>query len=277
MYYYGNALAFYNGPYSARSIFERQLGDGMVQPAAGNWTLAAQYYGTAARDVIGTPLLIAAAVGAFIALYKRAWWPLTLLLLPSVFYIWSIHSSGTPVFVPELEPYTRYNTRYALALLPLTAFAAAAIIALLPARIRTISAFALMLGVAFGQYQSGLPISWEEARIASEERREWTAEAAAYMKENYQRGSGIVFWFGDLAPVFRQAGIPIREGLYQDNGEAWKSAMAQPAVFQKEAWALAQSGDAVDQAVQRQGSAYQLAKRIEVKGAPAVLIYRRSQ
>ena len=277
MFYYGNALAFYNGPYSARAIFERQLGEGMVQPAADNWTLAAQYYGYAARDVIGAPLLIAAAIGVPIALFKRAWWPLTLLLLPGVFYVWSIHSSGTPVFVPELEPYTRYNTRYALALLPLAVFAASAIVALLPERFRTASAFALMLGVAFGQYQSGVPISWEEARIASEARRDWTAEAAAYMKENYQRGTGIIFWFGDLAPVFRQAGIPIREGLYQDNGAAWESAMTQRNVFQKEAWALAQAGDPVDQAVQRQGSAYQLAKRIEVKGAPAVLIYRRSQ
>ncbi len=277
LYYYGNALAFYNGPYSARAIFERQLAEGMVQPAAGNWKLAAEYYGLAARHVLSTPLLIAAAIGACIALYKRAWWPITMLLIPSAFYIWSIHSSGTPVFVPELEPYTRYNTRYALALLPFTAFAASAIVTLLPERIRNATAVALMLGVAFAQYQAGVPISWEEARVASEARRQWTAEAATYMRENYQRGSGIVFWFSDLAGVFRQAGIPIREGLYQDNSDAWKSDMSEPAAMEKEAWALTSGGDPVDKAVQRRGSTYQLAKRIEVKGAPAILIYRRTQ
>jgi hypothetical protein len=200
-----------------------------------------------------------------------------MLLLPGVFYIWSVHSSGTPVFVPELEPYTRYNTRYALALLPFTAFAAAAIVTLLPERIRGATAVALMLGVAVAQYREGVPISWEEARVGSEARRAWTAEAAAYMKENYQRGSGIVFWFSDLAGVFRQAGIPIREGLYQDNSDAWKSDKSEPADMENEAWALASAGDPVDKAVQRRGTAYQLAKRIEVKGAPAILIYRRTQ
>lgn len=267
LYYYGDALAFYNGPYSALAIFERQLGEGMVQPAAGNWSLAAQYYGTAVRHVLGDPLLIAGAAGVCIALFRRAWWGVLLLLLPGLFYVWSIHSSGTPVFVPELEPYTRYNTRYALALLPLAAFAGAALCALLPERMRTAFTVVLVLGVGFWHYRGGVPISWEEARLGSETRRVWTADAAAYLKENYQRGEGIVFWFGDLPPVLRQAGIPIREGLYQDNGPLWD-----PARFPDEGWALAQEGDPVDKALR----GFTLVKRIDVKGAPAVLIYRRT-
>ncbi len=220
-----------------RAIFQRQLGEGMVQPAAGNWMLAAKYFGYAVRDVLGFPLLIAAAAGTLVALLRRAWWPLTLLGLPGAFYIWSVRSGGTPVFVPELEPFTRYNTRYALALLPLAAFAASALISLLPDRLRTAAAFAMTLGIAFGELHLPGSICWEEARIASEARRAWTAEAASYLKENYRSGTGIVFWFGDLPPVFRQAGIPIREGLYQDNGAAWKDALANPGAFQKEEWA----------------------------------------
>lgn len=277
MFYYGNALAFYNGPYSAHAITNRQVGQGMVYPGAGDWMLAAKYYGYALRDVLGLPLLITATAGVFTALYKRAWWPLALLSLPGVFYVLSVRSAGTPIFIPELEPFSRYNTRFGLALLPFAALATAALVSILPERARTAAAFALMLGVAFGELRWPVSICWEEARVASEVRRAWTADAAAYMKENYQRGSGIVYWFGDLSPVLRQAGIPMREGLYQDNDDAWKSAMAHPAVFQKEAWALTQAGDPVDQAVQQQRSAYQLAKRIEVKGAPAILIYRRNQ
>ena len=53
--------------------------------------------------------------------------------------------------------------------------------------------------------------------------------------------------------------------------------MAQPEVFQKEEWALTRADDPVDKLVQRQGPAYRLVKRILVKGAPAVLIYRRAQ
>ncbi len=49
-----------------------------------------------------------------------------LLALPPVFYVWSMHSSGTPIFVPDLWPFSWYNTRYALAVLPLAAFCAGA-------------------------------------------------------------------------------------------------------------------------------------------------------
>ena len=271
LYYFGDALAFYSGPYSAHAITNRQVSQGMVYPGSGDWPLAAKYYAFLLRDSLGMPLLIAAATGVVIALFKRIWWPVILLALPGVFYIWSIHSGGTPVFIPELEPYSRYNTRFALVLLPLAAFTAAGIIALLPERTRTAAAFALMLGGSFEHYRSGLPISWEEARIGSQTRREWTAEAAAYLKENYQPGSGIVFWFGDVVPALRSAGIPLREGLYQDNGPQWD-----PSLFQREAWALTQEGDAVDQALRRSPGPYVIAKRIEVKGAPAILIYRRS-
>ncbi|MEO5924552.1 MAG: glycosyltransferase family 39 protein [Bryobacteraceae bacterium] len=276
LYYFGDALAFYNGPYSAHAITAKQVADGMVQPGTESWTLAATYYGLAVRHVIGLPLLLAAAAGFFAALFKRAWWPLFFLGIPAAFYVWSVHSAGTPVFVPELEPFTRYNTRFAVVLLPFAAFAAAALVAILPNRARTAAAFVLMLGAVFGELRFPTSITWEEARIASEDRRAWTAEAAAYMKENYRPGAGIVFWFSDVVPIFRQAGIPIREGLFQDNSEAWKSAVAQPEVFQKEEWALTREGDPVDQMVQKQGPAYQVAKRIAVKGAPAVLIYRRS-
>jgi hypothetical protein len=49
-------------------------------------------------------------------------WPLALLALPPAFYVWSIHSSGTPLYVPVLWPFSFYNTRYAVAALPLLWF-----------------------------------------------------------------------------------------------------------------------------------------------------------
>ena len=44
-----------------------------------------------------------------------------------------MHSSGaTPIHVPDLWPDSYYNTRYGLAVLPLLAFAAAALVTLVP-------------------------------------------------------------------------------------------------------------------------------------------------
>lgn len=266
-FYYGDAFAFFRGPYSAKAILARQLSEGVIQPAAKNWTLAAKYYAFAVRNIIGIPLLSLAALGTFVALYRRAYWPLLFLLLPGPYYIASIHSGDTLVFIRELAPYTLYNTRFALGLLPAAAFAAAAIFTILPGRIRVISALAVTLAIALPQYRVPVSLSWEEARIASEARRVWTADAAAFLKSNY-RGGGIVFWFGDLAGVFRQAGIPFREGVYQDNVPDWENALSRSS----EQWALTVEGDPVDRALDH--SSYRPVHRIETKGAPAVIVYR---
>ncbi|MEO8098848.1 MAG: hypothetical protein ABI811_14190 [Acidobacteriota bacterium] len=274
LFYYNNALEFYNGPYSAQAIFQRQLSQGMPQPGTKSWTLAAFYYWSAARHVVGDPLLILGSIGLVAALWRRAWWAVALLCLPAIFYIWSMHSSGTPIFVPELEPFTRYNTRYALLVLPLAAFAAGALVVLFPESFRSKAAIGLTLVGAILLAARPVSICWEEAEAGSAGRRAYTQEAAAFLKDQYKHGAGIVFWFGDLAGILRQAGIPIREGLYQDNGSVWKEALAQPVKF-KEEWVLTLAGDPVSEALQHNDSAYQLVHRVEKKGAPAVEIFRR--
>ena len=50
-------------------------------------------------------------------------WPLLFLLIPLPFYALSVAYGGVPIFVPAWWPFTHYNVRYGLQLLP--AFAAA--------------------------------------------------------------------------------------------------------------------------------------------------------
>ena len=49
-------------------------------------------------------------------------------------------------------------------------------------------------------------VTWEESRVNSEARREWTRQAAEYLAPRYQPGSGILTSFGDLTGVFRAGG-----------------------------------------------------------------------
>ena len=111
----------------------------------------------------------------------------------------------------------------------------------------------------------------------SEARRAWTAQAASFLAREYRPGSGIIFPFGDLTGVLREAGIPLREGLHEGNGAAFDAAMARPDLLLREGglveWGLAFSGDAVDGALQKAG--YTLRRQIVVKGAPVVEIYHR--
>jgi len=275
-WYYGDCLEFYRGPYSAR----------VIQGAAGypgfhNWREAWLYFRTAAVLCMGGPLFWMAVAGAAAALWKRAFRPLFLLCLPPVFYLWSIHSSGTPIYVPPLWPHSYYNTRYGLALLPAAAFAAGALVAVAPKRWRpaaACAALALGAGPWLVAPHPGGWVTWKESEVNSQARRAWTAEAAGYLAPRYLRGSGILTTFGDMAGVFSTAGIPLRETLTGDNMPQWEAAVMRPDLFLWEEWAVAVQGDRVEAAIERaarSGPGFQRVKTITVKGAPAIQIYRR--
>jgi hypothetical protein len=275
-YYYSNALEFYDGDYSAQAIYARQVAEGVARyPGDHNWPQAIHYYFAAVTLTEGWTLVVLAALGSVAALGKKMWWPLLLLLLPPAFYVWSMHSSGTPLYVPALWPHAWYNTRYALAALPFAAVAAAGVVAILPAKLHALGAAVLVLAVAASWALAGAPTCWKESEVNSAARRAWTGQAAAYLAAHYQAGDGIIYSFGDLTGVLREAGIPLREGLHQGNRPSWDAAVLRPDLFFHEEWALAVAGDKVDEAVTRLGPRYQLAKRIMVEGAPAVEIYKR--
>jgi hypothetical protein len=283
-FYFSNPLEFYNGPWSALAIYQRQLAQGMQRyPGDHDWPTALRYYFAAMRLAIGWPSLIIAGVGVLAVLWKRVWWPALLLALPPAFYVWSMHSSGTPIFVPDLWPNSWYNTRYALAALPLAAFAGGALVTVTPLRLRLPAAMILVLGAAVPwAFKTNWPpsICWKESEVNSVARRAWTHEAAAYLAANYAPGSGVIYSFGDLTGVLREAHIPLREGLHEGNDVAWESALKRPDLFLHEQWALAFSGDAVSTALlkaNRRGPHYQPRKQIIVKGAPVVEIYERSE
>jgi hypothetical protein len=279
-YYYSNALEFYNGPYSALAIYHRQIAAGM-QPYPGDhdWLQAIHYFSTAARLVVGMPLLILGAAGFICAISRRVWWPMILFALVPAFYVWSMHSSGTPIFVPTLWPFSWYNTRYAIAVLPWAAFAAGAIVTSVPARARPVIAGVMVLvPLGFSIRTNPISICWKESAVNSGARREWTQETAKYLVQNFEPGSGIAISFGDLAGVLREAGIPIREALHEGNHPEWDATIARPDLMLSKAWVVANAGDDLDTAVrkaERPGVHYQLERQIMVKDAPAVEIYRR--
>jgi|SRR5579863_45760 len=283
-YYYGNPLEFYNGYYSAKAIYQRQLAQGIARyPGDHDWRKAIEYYFEAMRLTNGWGMLAAGAAGALVALYRRIWWPIVLLALPPIFYVWSIHSSSTPLYVPHLWPNALYNTRYGLAALPLAALASGALVTLIssgpgPSMGRVAAALLLAGGVSAALAFAGEPVCWKEAEVNSIVRRAWTHEAAVLLAANYRPGSGIIYSFGDLTGVLREAGISLREGLHQGNHPYWEAATTRPELFLREEWALAISGDAVATAIlraQRHGPHYELRRRIIVKGAPVIEIYRR--
>ena len=271
-----NMLDFYNGPYSPRAIQGPAY-----YPGLHNWGKAWLYYRTAVRWCAGAPLMWLGAAGLVASLaVRKAWWPALLLVLPGIFYVWSMHSSGgTPIFVPDLWPNSYYNSRYGMALFPALAFGAAVLVCLVPARARSLAAGAVVLAVATPWLIHPRPdawITWKESQVNSAARRAWTREAAEYLAPRYRRGSGIITTFGDVTGVFRMAGIPLRETLTWDNWPLWPAAVSRPDLFLWEEWAVVMGGDPVQTALLRagvKGPRYELVKIVAVPNAPVVEIY----
>lgn len=283
-WYFGDPLEFYRGGSSANAIYQRALDAGMGRYAGDHdWKLAFLYFRSAATLCAGTPLAWMAMAGAAAAILKRAFWPLILLSLAPVFYVMSIHSAGTPIFMPHLWPHSWYNTRYGLAALPLLAFAAAGLVALAPAKLRSFVAAAVVIAavapwLAYPRAENW--ICWKESQVNSEDRRAWTRQAADFLEHNRHSGEGIIAGFGDLTGIFQAAHIPLRATLHEGNEPLWMAALGRPDLFLWDEWAVAASGDPLATALDRarkNGPRYDLVKTIVVaKGAPVIEIYRRA-
>jgi len=271
-WYYGDPFYFYRGPYSAFAI-QGNAG----YPGRGDWRVAAQYFFAAGQAVAGWPALIVGSAGILVALARRVAWPVFLLMLPLVFYIWAIHSSSVPIFVPALWPHTLYNTRYGLASLPVAALGAAA----LARQFRKPVAIAIVL-LALSPFLIHPPdrsITWQESEVNSRARRQWISQAAAYLEASSGPRDTFITSFGELTPIFRTLGIPLEDTLTGDNDLEWNAAMARPDLFLHADRAVVESGDAVQTMLDRarlHGPDYELKQRVTVKGGPVIEIYKRA-
>jgi hypothetical protein len=239
--------------------------------------VAAQYFLAAGQAVAGWPALIIGGAGVLIALARRVVWPLFLLALPPVFYIWAIHSSGVPIYVPALWPHTLYNTRYGLAFLPLTALGAAALARQFAKPVAI--AIVLLALSPFLIHPPGDSVTWRESEVNSRVRRQWISQAAAYLAASSGSHETFITNFGELTPIFRTIGVPIHETLTGDNDLEWNAAMARPDLFLHADWAVVESGDAIQTMLDKarlHGPRYELRQRVTVKGGPVIEIYKRA-
>ena len=161
-----------------------------------------------------------------------------------------------------------------MAVIPLLAFGGAALVAMRP-RATTAAAVVLaaVLPWVFYPKADGW-VTWKESQVNSETRRAWTAEAAKYLAENYEPGTGIVASFGDLTGIFRDAGIPLRETVHEGNGLYFQAVLQRPDLFLWQEWAVARRDDSVSE-VLRKFPRYGRVKIIFVENSAPLEIYRR--
>jgi hypothetical protein len=302
---YRNPLEFANGPYSAKAIEARTQSSGNAgHPGSGNLVLAGMYFVKAGEANVAENqwlqrgwILLGVAGLALLALQlahkldagvsRSRLWPLLFLGIPIPFYALSVAYSGVPIFIPAWWPFTHYNVRYGLQLLPALAAALSIIMYRIiradgwKPRLRLAAVLSLLAFVAasYGTVWHADPICLQEAEINMRTRNQFEVQVAGWLKK-LPPDCTLLMYLGDHVGAVQQAGLPLKQTINEGNHRVWKRpvdpdglwerALADPAHYTD--YVLAFDGDPVWQAVQ--GKNLQALVEIHVTGQARAILYR---
>jgi hypothetical protein len=226
---YRNPLEFANGPYSAHAI---ELTNPASHPGAKNLAVAATYFMKAAETNLVESYwqkvwLVLAFLGTVLVLLDRRIWPLLLLWAPLPFYALSVAYGSVPVYVPAWWPFSYYNVRYGIELLP--AFAGFLSVAVyfgvrfagnsLGKLVPVVMVIALMAG-SYAAVWRAEPVCFREAWTNSRTRIALETQVAEVLKQ-LPVDSTILMYLGNHVGALEQAGVPLKRTINESNHRPW--------------------------------------------------------
>jgi len=278
---YGNALEFANGPYSARAIQERSKTASMpTYPGENSLRDATLQFLKVSRlnvaESVAEYLLFTAALIALLAslYFSRRYLLWSVLWTPVLFYALCIAWGSVPIYHPEWWPFSYYNVRYGLQLLPAIAvFAALACeFAVNFFSQRTVVCVAaLLIAVSCFSVWHKTPICLREAQANGRERMALEQELAARLK-SIPSAATLMMDCGAHPGAIQMAGIPFRRVLRESNPPYWEIALTRPA--QSADYIIAFPGDDVSRAVRLFPQGLEAIATIGTPGQAKAVIYR---
>jgi hypothetical protein len=321
---YRNPLEFANGPYSAEAIEKRTQSTGSPgHPGTANAYVAGLYFLKAAEfnlaenEWLGRAwVLLVVVTGVMMpvshtrkksedgALASAApssdshssknakhatpsCWALLLLCLPLPFYALSVAYAGVPIFVPAWWPFTHYNLRYGLELLPAFATGAGVLVAWglrseawrgFPRRVG-VPAVGLLVVASYASVWRAGPVCLREAQINMRGRNTLEQQLAKWLAV-LPPDSTLLMYLGDHVGAVERAGVPLKRVINEGNHRVWKQptdpeglwerALADPAAYAD--YVLGFEGDRVWQAVQ--GRHLKELVEIHTTGQARAILYR---
>jgi len=277
---FGNALEFANGPYSARAIQQRSKTSTMPsypgEHSPRDATL--QFLKVSRLNVAeGRPelwLFTAAFVALLASLYfSRRYLSWAILWTPVPFYVLCIAWGSVPIYHPEWWPFSYYNVRYGLQLLPALAVFAALACQFAANFVRpryVIAAAGLLMVASYLSIWQQTPICLREARSNGAERMA-LEQALAEKLKSLPQSATVALYCGAHAGALQMVGVPLRRRLCENNHPGWEDALARPA--QSADYLVAFAGDPVAGAVHDHPQGLEAVATIGTPSQPKALIY----
>jgi hypothetical protein len=302
---YGNALEFANGKYSAKAIEERRSPQTPRHPGDHDPTAATIYLVRSVLNDLGESRVArhvvfwSAVAGALLAMARRRALLLLLLWTPLPFYVYCIAYGSVPVFVPNLWPWSYYNTRYGTALLPAIAvFLAICLVVLMRAPRRPAlqpAVLVLLIAAVGASYTSAYfqphrrghyqlagepergPVVWREGKVIAFSRGPFEHQLARQI-QTLPADSRLLMSVAWYPGALQYARIHLRRVINEGNskpletGGLWNDALAHPATSAD--FVIAMDGDPVAAAVATHPEGLQLISEIHATGQPSARIFR---
>ena len=238
----GHAMDWANGPYSAKAIAERTTTRGAAPyPGKDHIVTAGLHFLKAAQLNVGPGrwgggLLLLAVAGTTVALRRwRQYWTWLLLWVPLLFYALSIAYGSVPIFIPTWWPYSHYNVRYGLQLLPVFAVfpvvLACALAGRMPRRRQKNVAWCVVPLLFSGSYlaaYANTPITLKEAQVNARTRT-ILEEALARFLVTLPPKARLLMYQGEHVGAIPRAGIPLRNVISEISHPDWEWALLDPA------------------------------------------------
>jgi hypothetical protein len=303
---FGDWLYFARGPFSAKAIELRTAAPGAWPPHPGwhnPWVALLFYLKVSELDSVLAPtwssfwgnlVLALAALGSVAAWFAEkaashrrvlAW--VLLLWLPVPFYTWSVAYGSVPIFFPAWWPFTFYNTRYGIELLPALAlgvgFAARFVASALErwqgpriAQLLPDIAFALLF-VLVGINAVGLvrqePIVYAESTANLDARLPYDDAIPPLLQDllsTFPRGT-VLMNTSTYPEIVAFTGIPLRQTINESDLALWRAALEAPASHA--AIVVAFDGDEVDRAVKAHPDGLAIAGHFTAENQPSATVY----
>jgi 4-amino-4-deoxy-L-arabinose transferase-like glycosyltransferase len=295
-------LDWLNGPYSAKAIEKRSSHPtDPPYPGKDHPAVAAEYFLKAARMNLGEGsrqnwLILLAVAGVLVSVFHlRRFAPWLLLWMPLPFYACAIAYGSVPIFVPEWWPFSYYNVRYGLELLPAIAVFAALIpwaVARLGSRALTMAVTAILFAATLLAFSSSawcfsrrsqnrnwgrrwmIPICYREAWANSRGRLQLETQLAHALAAIPQ-DSTVLMYTSDFVGAVQQSGLHLNQVISESTRTAWDSARSAP--FAGADYVVAIAGDPVAEAVRANPRNLVPLAVYHVLGQPQVTLYRTSR
>jgi hypothetical protein len=281
----GYGLDFLNGPYSAKAIALRSTTRG-APPYPGQHDLftAGLYFLKSAKMNVGPgfwgqALFALVIAGTVAAVWRfRTYGVFLLLWLPLPFYALSIAYGSVPIYLPVWYPFSYYNVRYGLELLPVFAVFLGVLTDVAVERMRgraaRITVSVIAITVAAGSYLSiyaQAPITLQEAK-ANSASRSAMERALAQAFEGFSPSATLLMYGADHPGTLQLAGIPWHRVISEAEHPDWEWGLLDPARHAD--YIVACDGDPVWAAVRPQQTELTKLLSISVPGQSRCAIYK---